>query len=121
MEESILKLVKEGIGVGVDDTYFDNVIIMHINSVFSVLSQLGAGPEEGFRIKDDSTVWTDYVTDEEDSDLIKSYMCHKVKLFFDPPTMSALLNSLVQIINEEENRIKYKMSNKEKEVIQNGK
>lgn len=54
MEESILISIKKLLGISDDYTQFDEDIIMHINTVFLNLNQLGVGPEEGFSIEDDS-------------------------------------------------------------------
>ena len=45
MEESILISIKKLLGITKDDTDFDTDIIIHINSVLAVLSQLGVGPD----------------------------------------------------------------------------
>ena len=59
--ESILTSIKKMLGITEDYTHFDADIIMHINSVFSILTQLGIGPEDGFVIQDDKAVWTDFI------------------------------------------------------------
>lgn len=78
---------------------------MHINSVFMILNQLGVGPSEGFRIEDDIAVWNDYITEEDNLDAVKSYIHLKVKLLFDPPLSSAVMEANKQIINELEWRL----------------
>lgn len=47
--DSILVSIKKLLGIAADYTHFDPDIIMHINSAFSVLTQLGVGPPEGFK------------------------------------------------------------------------
>ena len=47
MGDSILLSIKKLLGIGDDYKYFDEDIIMHINSVFMILNQLGIGPEAG--------------------------------------------------------------------------
>ena len=105
MEESILTSVKKMIGITEDYTHFDVDIIMHINSVFGILTQLGVGPPEGFSISDSSAVWSDFVSDELKLDMIKSYMYQKVRLIFDPPTSTSVLEAMNRVINELEWRI----------------
>lgn len=78
---------------------------MHINSVFGILTQLGVGPPEGFSISDSSAVWSDFVSDELKLDMIKSYMYQKVRLIFDPPTSTSVLEAMNRVINELEWRI----------------
>lgn len=103
--ESILTSVKKLLGIEEEYTHFDPDLIMHINSVFMVLNQLGVGPTNGFRIEDDSTTWSDYMTDEDNIDAVKSYMQLKVKLLFDPPQSSAVMEALKRMIDEFEFRL----------------
>lgn len=103
--ESILISIKKLLGVSADYTVFDPDIIMHINAVFMTLNQLGVGPSKGFRIEDDLAVWKDYITDEDDLDGVKTYIYLKVKLVFDPPLNSAILESMKQSVNEFEWRL----------------
>ena len=50
LEYSILSSTKKTLGISASYTVFDQDIIMHINSVFALLNQLGLGPDEGFFI-----------------------------------------------------------------------
>lgn len=86
--DSILGSVKKLIG---SDAYFDQDLILHINSVFASLQQMGVGPEDGFAIIDDSTVWSDYTSDIKIMNMVKSYMVLRVKLLFDISTASSYL------------------------------
>jgi len=108
MTESILTSIKKLLGITAEYTIFDPDIIMHINSVFMILNQIGVGPEEGFRIEDDTTVWHDYIEDDEYLDAVKSYMHLKVKLLFDPPLNSAVMNATTQMIDQLEWRLNVK-------------
>lgn len=103
--ESILTSIKKMLGITEEYTIFDPDIIMHINSVFMVLNQLGVGPSEGFRIEDKSTNWDEYIKETDNLDAVKSYMHLKVKLLFDPPVSSAVMNAMTQSINELEWRL----------------
>ena len=51
--DSILTSIKKMLGITDEYTQFDADIIMHINSVFMILNQLGVGPDECFTIEDD--------------------------------------------------------------------
>lgn len=117
--ESILTSIKKLLGPAEEDEHFDQDIIMHINSVFSILTQLGVGPSEGFAIKNKSAVWTDFIPENPKLELIKSYMYLKVKLLFDPPLSSALIESIKREISEFEWRINATVDPGEEE-IQNG-
>ena len=82
--ESILTSIKKLLGMTEDYTAYDDQIIIHVNSVFMILTQLGIGPENGFAIKDKEAIWNDFVSDETKLELVKSYVYLKVKLLFDP-------------------------------------
>ena len=103
--ESILTSVKKMLGIYEDDTHFDADIIMHINSVFMTLNQLGVGPSEGFSIEDDMAEWTDFVAPEENLEAVRSYVSHKVLLMFDPPDRAAVLQARESVIRELESRL----------------
>lgn len=103
--ESILTSIKKLLGPEEDYTPFDTDIIIHINSVFSILTQLGVGPSTGFSIKDDTAVWEDFIKGEAKIELVKSYIYMKVRLIFDPPTSSAVLESFKEQIKEAEWRL----------------
>ena len=105
MEESILTSIKKLLGITEEYTHFDPDIIMHINSVFMVLTQLGVGPSEGFMIEDSSSIWEDYLENPTQLQMVKSYMGLKVRLLFDPPTSSAHMDCIKQQIAEFEWRL----------------
>ena len=103
--ESILTSIKKLLGISEEYDHFDNDIIMHINSVFMVLNQLGVGPEEGFFIEDDSTTWMEYIPEPTKLQAVKTYMYMKVRLLFDPPSSSVVMDSIKQTIAELEWRL----------------
>lgn len=103
--DSILTSIKKLLGVTEEYEHFDADIIMHINSVFMILNQLGVGPENGFSIKDKSALWSDFISNDLSLELVKSYVHLKVKLLFDPPTSSAVMESMNRQIDEFEWRL----------------
>lgn len=103
--DSILTSIKKLLGIAEDYEHFDTDLIMHINSVFMVLTQLGVGPPEGFIIEDDSAIWEDFIEDSTKLQAIKSYVYLKVKLLFDPPLSSAVMESMDRTISELEWRL----------------
>ena len=103
--ESILTSVKKLLGIPEDYIHFDADIIMHINSVFMILTQLGVGPPEGFSIEDDSAIWEDFVSDNTKLQAVKSYVYLRVRLLFDPPQSSAVIDSINRTISELEWRL----------------
>lgn len=103
--ESILTSIKKMLGIEEEYTQFDEDIIMHINSVFLNLTQLGVGPAEGFFIEDDTDTWDDFIGDSTQLQAVKTYMYLKVKLLFDPPLSSSVIESMNRMISELEWRL----------------
>lgn len=105
--ESILDSIKKLLGISDEYTQFDPDIIMHINTVFMNLTQLGVGPAEGFFIEDNGTVWSEFVEMEDEIQLnaVKTYVYLKVKLVFDPPLSSSVIQSMNNMISELEWRL----------------
>lgn len=103
--ESILTSIKKLLGIPEDYEHFDADIIMHINSAFMILTQLGVGPFEGFAIEDKTSNWTDFVSDTTKVEAVKSYVYLKVRLLFDPPASSAVIESINRMISEYEWRL----------------
>lgn len=103
--ESILTSIKKLLGIDEIYTQFDDDIIMHINSVFLNLTQLGVGPSEGFLIEDDTATWDDFIGDSNQLQAVKSYVYLKVKLLFDPPLSSSVTESMNRMISELEWRL----------------
>lgn len=95
MNESILTTIKKLVGLPEDYTPFDTDIIIYINSVFSILQQLGYGPEEGFSISDATTTWDEY-TDASHLELVKGYMALRVGLMFDSSSKSSAVLDVIQ-------------------------
>ena len=105
MNGSILDSIKKNLGIVPEYTAFDDQIILDINAAFSTLHQLGFGPDEGFEITGIDEFWSDII-EEPRFNFIKSYVCMKVKVMFDPPTSSYALDALNKQIAEYEWRIK---------------
>lgn len=104
--ESILTTVKVQLGIVENCTDFDQILITHINSVFSILHQLGVGPANGFFITDNNQNWSSFIgSDVFTLQNVKTYMYLKVKLMFDPPQNSAMLESINRQIAEHEWRL----------------
>ena len=103
--DSILTSIKKLLGIAEDYTNFDTDIIIHINSVFSILTQLGVGPSEGFSISDENDVWSDFINDSTKIELVKTYIYLKVRLIFDPPQSSSVIDAMNRTISELEWRL----------------
>lgn len=102
---SILNDIKKLLGIAPDYTNFDTDIIININSVFMILNQLGVGPEEGFKITGADETWDSYISEEDDLEAVKTYIWLKVKIVFDPPLNSTVMEAHKQMISEYEWRL----------------
>lgn len=105
---SILKSIKTVLGINVDDTSFDNELVLHINSILTLkLYQIGIGPETGFSISSEAETWDQFLSDEEMKKLeaVKTYVGLNVRLVFDPPSSSTHLESIKSTIDELEWRL----------------
>lgn len=106
MEQSILTSIKKSLGIAAEYTHFDLDIVMHINSVFMTLTQIGVGPSKGFAIADATTVWTDFIPEGTKLQQVKTYMSLCVKILFDPGSLgSATLAAFERLIKEYEWRL----------------
>lgn len=98
--DSILTSIKKTLGPTEDYTHFDPDLILHINSVLAILTQVGVGPENGFRIESKMETWDEFLPEAPYLDFVKSFVSIRVKLLFDPPQTSALLEALKQQAEE---------------------
>lgn len=105
METSILDSIKKLLGIPSEATEFDTDILIHINSVFSILTQLGVGPSSGFSIEDSSAEWSDFIGDDARLSDVKSFVYLKTRLLFDPPASSAAMDAMNHMASELEWRI----------------
>jgi hypothetical protein len=105
MTDSILNDIKKLLGIDNTYTEFDTDIIIHINSVFMILNQLGVGPESGYRITGSLNTWSEFTDNEYEMESVKSYIYLKVRMMFDPPQSSALMQAMNEQIKEFEWRL----------------
>ena len=110
MNDSILTSIKKMLGITEEYTHFDTDIIIHINTVFMALNQLGVGPSSGFKIEDNGKLWMDYISEDDDLEAVKTYIYLKVKLLFDPPLSSSVIEVMKQSIAELEWRLNVQTS-----------
>lgn len=116
MSDSILDSIKKMLGIEAEYTHFDTDIIININSVLMILTQLGVGPDVGFIIEDSSKTWTDFLGEGISVPAVKTYVYLKVKLVFDPPASSHVVASMDRQILELEWRVNVKADKEEVEV-----
>lgn len=113
MDQSILNNVKKILGIAADYDAFDLDIMLHINAVFATLQQLGIGPVEGFMIEDDTTTWDAFLVDDPTLlNPVKAYICLRVRLLFDPPQTSFLIESFNKQIEQLEWRLNVRREEK---------
>lgn len=103
--DSILSSVKKVLHIDADYTAFDVDIILHINSVFTTLQQLGIGPEEGFSISSAEQTWNQYLEGDKNLNSVKTYMYLRVRLLFDSPETSHARQAMVDQATELEWRL----------------
>ena len=102
---SILSTIKQLLGISVEDTSFDMDIIIYINTVLGILTQLGLDEAGNEPIINKYTTWEDLLDDRTDLEFVKTYIHLKVKSMFDPPSSSAGMEAMNSIIKELEWRI----------------
>lgn len=109
--DSILNSIKQLLNIDATITDFDVDLVLHINTVFAFLNELGVGPIDGFYIEDASTTWDDYDAGTANSKyMVKSFMFLKVRQMFDPPTNSIVQNASERAIAELEWRLHAEMN-----------
>lgn len=106
MEESILRSVAKALGIPAPYEYFDPDLILHINTILSVLVQLGAIDEDiDYLILDDQKTWRDVLRGSQLMSLAFSYMVIRVGLLFDPQQAAAVLDAKQKTADELAQRI----------------
>ena len=106
VKDSILLSIKKLLMIDPSYEVYDDDIIMHINTTLSVLTQMGVGKEGGLTISGANNTWDEFIDlSKNDFNIIKSYVYLKVKLLFDPPQNSALIESINNQIKEFEYRL----------------
>lgn len=92
--ESILTSIKKNLGLDESYTAFDPDILLYINAVFGTLNQLGIGPDDGYEIEDKEATWDAFLAGDKRLNPVKVYMYFRVRLMFDPPTTSYLIEAM---------------------------
>ena len=85
--------------------HFDTDLLVHINACFSILNQLGVGPENGFVVTDETQSWSSYSDNDRVLNMVKTYVTLKVKKIFDPPLTSSVLEAMDKEISQLEWRL----------------
>lgn len=107
METSILKSTKKILGLAEDYTAFDLDVITHINATLAIVHQLGVGPTDGLYIQDETASWDDLNLPQDQLGMVRTYIFLRVRMLFDPPTTSFVIDAVNKQIEEFETRLSY--------------
>lgn len=105
MQDSILMTIRKLVCGDPYADHFDTDLLVHINACFSILNQLGVGPENGFVVTDETQSWSSYSDNDRILNIVKTYVTLKVKKIFDPPLTSSVLEAMDKEIKELEWRL----------------
>lgn len=111
MDQTILQSIKQLLGISADVDAFDENLRMNINTVFMVLNDLGVGSETAFVMKSKDALWSDFTDDEVLAEQVKTYIYLKVRLMFDPPSTSFVIDAISKQIQELEWRLNVRSKN----------
>ena len=84
LEENILSSIKKLLGLNDGVTVFDTDIVIHINTVFANLTQMGVGPQDdegkniGFKISTGNEVWGDFTANDILIENVKTYVYRNI-------------------------------------------
>lgn len=99
-KESILNSTKKLLGIFSSVNAFDTELILHINSVLSALVQMGIGPSEGYAITNAENSWSEFLGNDKRLESVKTYVFMRVRLLFDPPSNSSVIQAYENQIKE---------------------
>lgn len=97
--ENILSSIKTMLNVEQSITAFDSELLMFINAAIAELIQGGVGPQAGLKVTSD-TNWAAFSDSTNVVGHAKQYVYCKVRLIWDPPTNSFIVNSFQKQADE---------------------
>lgn len=101
--DSILDTIKELLPLSTDDNAFDKDLIILINAAFNSLARIGVGSfDNQFKITGSTETWSEFIEDYGNIEAVKEYVYIRVKLAFDPPQSSAVMEELKHLLKEDE-------------------
>jgi len=109
--DSILLTIKHMLGIEAEYNHFDQDVMFNINTVLMTSNQIGIGPAAGFLITGEAETWVDLLGERIDLEAIKSYIYLKVRLLFDPPSSSFVLDAMQRQATEIEWRLWIQVEN----------
>ncbi len=114
---SVLGTIRKKLGAEEDYTHFDADILTIINASFLTLYQLGFEKDHGpIRVEDESVTWND-VIDTTRYAWVKDYIWICVKLVFDPPSSSYVMDMLKATKDEYEWRLYIQKDMEDSDVL----
>lgn len=106
MAVTIIEDLRKLLGENINQEAFDTDIMIHLNSVFLSLYQFGYTNKGKVIVVDKNTTWDDLkAMDDKFTEAVKSYIFLKIKIIFDPPSSSFVLETYKQQILEYEWRL----------------
>lgn len=99
VDERIFPTLKQMLLGNSEDTDFDTELKVHINKSFTNLFRVGVGSSE-FRIVTGEETWESFIDGVNCMGSIKDYIYLDVKLIFDPPTSSSVLQAFEKARDE---------------------
>lgn len=94
MEDSILNTVKYYLGLTPEYDPFDQQLLVCTNTALIAMTQMGIGPADGFTIRDNTSTWSEFLGEDKRMESVKADVCIRVRLLFDPPANSTLIEAL---------------------------
>lgn len=95
---SVLDSVKEALGIDEEYNVFDMDILAYINGTLMTAHQLGA--VDDVTVLDETTTFGNIINENTQLNALYVYLIMNVRLLFDPPQNSFLVNSLKDQIQE---------------------
>lgn len=112
--QSILLTIKKMLGIAEEYHAFDLDIITNINATFFTLNQLGVGPRLPYSITGIDETWSDFLgSQKEFINAVQTYTYMRVRLMFDPPTNSFLVDAMQKQCQEYEWRFTVQPKNEQ--------
>ena len=105
MNDNILNSVKKMCNVAEDDPSFDQDLILYINSALMTIMQEWHGMDQAFRVEDGAETWDDLLGEDTNFEGVKELVGLKVRLVFDPPSNSSVMQALKDEIQNLEWRL----------------
>lgn len=105
MDETILGTTKQLLGIHETMDAFDESIRMNLNIVFMILNDLGVGPAIPFSLKTGKESWSEFTDDAVLAEQLKTYVYLRVRMMFDPPSTSFVIDAINKQIQEIEWRL----------------